>query len=114
MEWRHEDEGAFVSECGKVLRAKEGMCWERETLLSDTGGSVRREGGKVFAFVSAGAHRKAKSRELVRAPSGLPQQLQRRVAVEELGESGCSLGAEAVETQTTSRERRLVLSFNGR
>ena len=77
MEWRHEDEGAFVSECGKVLRAKEGMCWERETLLSDTGGSVQREGGKVFAFVSAGAHRKAKSRELVRAPSGLLQRLQR-------------------------------------
>ena len=46
-----------MSECGEVLRANEGRCWEKETLLSDTGGSVQREAGKVFEsvrFVSAG------------------------------------------------------------
>ena len=56
----------------------------------------------MFASLSAGADRKANTRELVRAPSALPQQLQRRVALEALGESGCSLGTEAVVLQTAS------------
>ena len=49
-----------------------------------------------------GADRKANTWGLVRAPSGLLQRLQRRVALEALGESGASLGAEAVEAQTAS------------
>ena len=39
---------------------------------------------------------------LVRAPSDLPQRLQCGVALEALGESGASLGAEAVAVQTAS------------
>ena len=62
-----------------------------------------------------GADRKANIRELVRAPSGLPEQLQRRVALEALGESGCSLATEAVVSQTASRGVWLVVrSVNGR
>ena len=53
---------------------------------------------------------------LVRAPSGLLQQVQRRVALEDLGESGCSLGTEVVASQTVSRGVWLVVrrSVNGR
>ena len=52
---------------------------------------------------------------LVRAPSGLLQRLQRRVALEALGESDSSLGAEAVASQTASRGVWLVVrSVNGR
>ena len=48
-------------------------------------------------------------------PSGLLQRLQRRVALEALGESGSSLGAEAVASQTASRGVWLVVrSVNGR
>ena len=62
-----------------------------------------------------GADRKANTWELVRAPGGLLQQLQRRVALEALGESGCSLGTEGVPVQTASRGVRLVVrSVNGR
>ena len=50
--------------------------------------------------MSAGADRKANA--LVRAAGGLLERLQRRVALEALGESGCSLGAEAVVSQTAS------------
>jgi len=54
--------------------------------------------------VSTGADRKGKhSGALVRAPSGLLQRLQRRVALEALGESGSSLGAKAVASQTASQ-----------
>ena len=49
-----------------------------------------------------GADRKANTWELVRAPGGLLQQLQRRVVLEALSESGTSLGAEAVVAQTAS------------
>ena len=63
----------------------------------------------MFASFSAGADRKANARELVRAPSALPQQLQRRVALEALGESGCSLGTEPVVSQTASRGVWLVV-----
>ena len=52
--------------------------------------------------MSAGAGRKANTWELVRAPSGLLQQAQRRVALEALSESGASLGAEAGVVQTSS------------
>ena len=52
---------------------------------------------------------------LVRAPSGLLQRLQRRVALEALGESDSSLGAEAVASQTASKVVWLVMtSVNGR
>ena len=47
-----------------------------------------------------GADRKANTGGLVGAPSGLLQQLQRRVALEALGESGASLGAESVLAET--------------
>ena len=61
-----------------------------------------------------GADRKANTWELVRAPSGLLQQLQRRVALEALGESGCSLGTEDVISQTARRGVWLVVrSVNG-
>ena len=50
------------------------------------GHSATRERG-----VSMGADRKANIRGLVRAPSGLLQKLQRRVALEALGESSASL-----------------------
>ena len=49
-----------------------------------------------------GADRKANTRGLVRAPSGLLQRLQRQVVLEALSESGASLGAEAVVAQTAS------------
>ena len=52
--------------------------------------------------MSTGADRKANTRGLVRAPSGLLQRLQRRVALEALGESSASLGAEAVVVHTAS------------
>ena len=50
----------------------------------------------------SGADRKANTGGLVRAPSGLLQRLQPRVALEALGESGASLGAESVFLQTAS------------
>ena len=61
----------------------------------------------MFAFVSAGADKKANTWELVRAPSSLLQRLQRAVALEAVGESGCSLGAKAVVSQTASRGVRV-------
>ena len=62
-----------------------------------------------------GPDTKANTRELVRAPGGLLERLQRRVALEALGESGCSLGTEAVASQTASRGVWLVVSsVNGR
>ena len=52
---------------------------------------------------------------LVRAPSGLLQRLQRRVALEALGESCCSLVSQTVVSQTASRGVWLVVrSVNGR
>ena len=63
------------------------MCWE-----------------KVFANVSAGADTKANTRELVRARSSQLERLQRRVALEALGERGSSFGTEAVFIETV-RER---------
>ena len=49
-----------------------------------------------------GADRKVNTGGLIRAPSGLLQRLQRRVALEALGESGASLGAKAVARDTAS------------
>ena len=46
--------------------------------------------------MSAGADRKANIRGLVREAGGLLERLQRGVALETLGESESSLGAEAV------------------
>ena len=44
-----------VSECWKVLWAKQGMCSERETRsLSDAGGSVQRKGRKCVRFCVSG------------------------------------------------------------
>ena len=54
----------------------------------------------MFAFVSA-LTQKANTGGGSRA-GGLLQRLQRRVALEALGESGASLGAEAVVAQTAS------------
>ena len=63
-----------------------------------------------------GADRKANTGGLVGAPSGLLQQLQRRVALEALGESGASLGAEAVVAQAASMgaERWVLRRVKGR
>ena len=58
--------------------------------------------GKVFANVSAGADTKANTRELVRAPGGLLERLQRGVALEALSESSSALGTELVVLQTAS------------
>ena len=74
-------------------------------ILRGTGGGTVRG----HMCVSAGADRKANTWELVRAPSGLLQQLQRRVALEALGESGCSLGTEDVISQTARRGVWLVV-----
>ena len=49
-----------------------------------------------------GADRKANTLELVRVPSSLLQRLQRGVALEALGESGCSFTAESVSRETAS------------
>ena len=49
-----------------------------------------------------GAGRKANTRGLVRAPSGLLERLQCRVALEALSESGGSFGPEEVVVQTAS------------
>ena len=50
----------------------------------------------MFANVSAGADTKANTRELVRTPGGLLEQMQRGVTLEGLGESGHSVGTEVV------------------
>ena len=64
-------------------------------------GDVREVGCcRVFAFLSAGADTKANTRELVRARSSLLERLQRRVALEALGERGSSIGTEVVATET--------------
>ena len=47
--------------------------------------------------VSTGADTKANTRELVRAPGGLLERLQRGVAFEALGERGYSFGIELVK-----------------
>ena len=49
-----------------------------------------------------GADTKANTRELVRAPGGLLERLQRGVALEALGESSSSFGTEVVDSQTAS------------
>ena len=49
-----------------------------------------------------GVDRKAKTWELVRAPGGLLDGLQRGVALEALGESGSSFGTEVVPLQTAN------------
>ena len=75
---------------------------------------MQKKGGKVFAFVSAGADTKANTREPVRAPSGLLEQSQRGVALEALGESSSSFGTEAVPRETASMGAGAVLrSVNG-
>ena len=52
---------AFVSECGKVLWAKQGMCSESETCaLSDAGESVQRKGRKSVRFCVSGRWHKSK------------------------------------------------------
>ena len=69
----------------------------------------------MFAFVSMGTDGKPHIWELVQAPSGLLQRLQRRVALDALGESGRSLGTEAGLSQTVSKVVWLVMtSVNGR
>ena len=52
--------------------------------------------------MSAGADREANTRELVQALGVLLQRLQRRVALEALGESGCSVRAEFVFRETAA------------
>ena len=70
-----------------------------------TAGEGRSEDGERAA-VSRGADRKVNTRGLVQVPSGTPQRLQRRVALEALGESGASLRAESVLAQTASMGAR--------
>jgi len=66
--------------------------------------------------VSMGADRKAKTREPIRAPSGLLQRRQRRVTLEALRKSSSSFRTEFVIGKTASmRERgRMLSSVNGR
>ena len=52
--------------------------------------------------MSMGADRKANAQELIREAGGLLERLQRGVALETLGESESSLGAEAVGRDTAS------------
>ena len=56
--------------------------------------TCKRKGGSVRKCVSG--------RQLVRAPGGLLERLQRGVALEALGESGSSFWADAVVSQTAS------------
>ena len=51
-----------------------------------------------------GADRKANTQEPVRATGGLLELFQRRVALQPVSESGSSLGAEAVVSQTASTQ----------
>ena len=81
---------------GGSERAKEGVC-----SLIVARENVDKE-GRESAKVSMGADRKANTWELVRALSGLLQRLQRRVALESLGESGSSFRAESVFRETVS------------
>ena len=71
---------------------------------------------EVIANVSAGADRKANTREPIRAPSGLLQRYQRRVTLEALRKSSSSFWTELVLGKTASmREReRMLSSVNGR
>ncbi len=52
--------------------------------------------------VSMGADRKANTQEPVRATGGLLELFQRRVALQPVSESGSSLGADVVVSQTAS------------
>ena len=75
---------------------REGMCSP-----FDAAGNVCRGGEvKVFANVSAGADTKANTSGRFECPSSLLERLQRRVALEALGERRSSLGSEAVGTET--------------
>ena len=56
-----------------------------------------------------GADTKANNMEPVREAGGELERLQRRVALEALGKSGCSLGTEPVVSQTASRGVWLVV-----
>ena len=58
--------------------------------------------GTVSVGVSMGADTKANTREPVRAPGGLLERLQCRIALDALGESGSSFGTEPVALQTAS------------
>ena len=108
--WRNgKRERVRVCVCERVRKGfcgpSKGPCVRKGTCsLSDTEGKA-----KVFAFVSMGADTKANTRELVREAGSLLEQLQRRVAVEALSESGASLGAEAGVAQTASRGVWLVV-----
>ena len=55
-----------------------------------------------------GADRIANTQELVRAPGGLLERLQRRVTLKALRESSSSFGTEFVESQTASTKQRRV------
>ena len=65
-------------------------------------GEIREVSHRVFAFLSAGADTKANTLELIRAPSALPEQLQRRVALEALGESSSAFWSDVVLPETAS------------
>ena len=58
--------------------------------------------GTVSIGVSMGADTKANTRELVRAPGGLLERLQRGVALDAHSESSSSLGTEPVAFETAS------------
>ena len=73
--------------------------------------------GTVSIGVSMGVDTKANTREPVRAPGGLLERLQCRVALDALGESGSSFGTEIVllETASTGAEAGVEYSsVNGR
>ena len=76
---------AFVSECGKVLWAKQAMCSERKTQV-----------GACEEGTGADTKANAWGRSDSSAGRCVLERLQRGVAPEALGESGPSVGAELV------------------
>jgi len=100
---------------GGALQRGHGAPLEALEQLGDTLGGVAAEAvnaeaaelvlgqaAKAKRGVSMGADRKANTKARVRGPCGLLEGSQRGVALEALGESGGSLGAEEVAVQTAS------------
>jgi hypothetical protein len=73
-----------------------------DVVVEETADEGRSGDGERVASVSMGTDRKANTWELVRAPSGRLQRLQRRVALEALSEFGSSFGTKVVALQTAS------------
>ena len=84
------------------LRLLEDGCERGGALESDVIVPETARDGCRSRRVSTGVDTKANTREPVRAPGGLLERLQCRVALDALGESGSSFGTEPVALQTAS------------